>query len=384
MTDSKIHNQRAHTQMTKAIASIILSDPFYGYMLLRQDVIQNPNIESASTNGNRIQYNPEWTNTLTFDQLKGLLKHEIMHIAHMHHLRRGIRSPDKWNKAADYVINAHLIEAGEALPPDGLIDKQYIEHSTEHVYSILPDDPEGPGEGEGEGPGPKWNFGGVEDAPGSHDPTIHQQLEADIKVDIIQAANAAKMMGKLPAHIERLVTDIKESKMPWKHILARFFRSTSKSDSSWMRPNRRMLANNIYLPGLYSESLGEIVVGVDTSGSVGIAELEEFFSCINGILKQTKPSKVHVIYCDAEVHNTQVFTPADFPLTSKKFKPQGGGGTAFEPVFEYVAEKRLDPVVLLYLTDMYGSFPTKKPKYPTIWCATSEIKAPFGKTLEIK
>jgi predicted metal-dependent peptidase len=376
-TTAKI-DSKAADMVTKAVAAIVLDDPFYGYLLLRQEIVQDPDCGTACTNGKRVKYAPEFVKTLSMSQLKGLLKHEVMHVANMHHLRRQQRDPDKWNQAADYVINAILSEANVDLPPGGLMDPQYADYSTEHVYNMLPDSPTGSGLVPN-----KWNWGGVEDAPGSDDPTVCEQMEADVRTDVIQAHNTAKIMGKLPAGIDRLVGDIRESRMPWKRILARFFRSTSKSDSTWMRPNRRFLSSGIYLPSLYSEALGPLVIGVDTSGSIG-QELEQFFGVINSILRQTKPESVHVVYCDARVGNVQVFKPSDYPISVSKFKPAGGGGTSFEPVFEYVTEKRLKPAALLYLTDMYGSFPVQAPAYPVIWCATSKEVAPFGKTIEIK
>jgi predicted metal-dependent peptidase len=362
--------------ISKAVTAIVLDDPFYGYLLLRQEIEPSDAIPVAATNGKRIIYNPKAIEDFSPAQIKGLLKHEVMHMAHMHHLRRGSRDSQKWNMAADYVINAVLVEAGVTLPDNGLVDPQYKEFSTEHVYNMLPDPPEGGS--------PSWDWGGVEDAPGSDDEPTRQQMEDDCKVDLIQAANTAKMMGKLPAHLERLVNKVRESKMPWRQILARFFRATAKTDYSWLRPNRRFLASGIYLPSLYSEALGPVVIAVDTSGSIMGEELEQFFGCINGILRQTKPEAVHVLYCDSDVANVQVFKPSDYPLKLNKFKPAGGGGTDFVPVFDYVKEKRLNPVALLYLTDMYGRFPERAPSYPTIWCATSDVQAPFGKTLCLK
>jgi predicted metal-dependent peptidase len=370
-------NKQAAELITKAVTAIVLDDPFYGYLLLRQEIEQSDEIEVAATNGKRIIYNPEKIRKMTPAEIKGLLKHEVMHIAHMHHLRRQNRDPNKWNQAADLVINAILIESGVTLPEGGLVDPQYKDYSTEHAYNMLPYAPQSASGGQ------SWNWGEVQDAPGLENETTRQQLEEDCKVELIQAANTAKMMGKLPAYIDRLVNQIRESKMPWRQILARFFRATAKADYSWLRPNRRFLASGIYLPSLYSEALGPVVIAVDTSGSVAGPELEQFFGCINGILRQTKPEAVHVLYCDAHVNNVQVFKSSDYPIKPERFKPVGGGGTDFVPVFEYVKKNRLNPVALLYLTDMYGRFPDKAPGYPTIWCATSEVKAPFGKTLEI-
>lgn len=387
-TDPKV----AAELVTKAVAAIVLDDPFYGYLLLRHEIIQDPKIETACINGKQLKYNPTFVRNLTLPQLKGLMKHEIMHIAHMHHLRRGNRDLKGWNIAGDLVINAHLKQAGVELPEGGLIDPQYAEYSTEHVYNMLPRNPEGnhdaPSSGDSNGGfPPEWNFGGVEDhpeaGPGSTE-DVREQLEQDAKMDVIQAHNTAKIMGKEPAGIDRLIESVRESKMPWRKILARFFKATSKDDASWSRPNRRYIANNVYLPSMYSNALGPVVVAVDTSGSIAGEEIASFFGCINSILKHTKPEAIHVVYCDAEVQNVQVLTPRDLPLKPEKFRPKGGGGTDFRPVFDYVKEKRLNPVAIVYLTDMYGMFPDKAPAYPTIWCATSKEKAPFGKTLELK
>lgn len=368
-------------QLTKAIAAIVLDDPFYGYLILRREIAQTDQVATASTNGLVIKVNPKFIRDLSMPQLKGLLKHEIMHIAYLHHLRRGTRDAEKWNMAADYVINALLTEANVDLPPNGLIDPQYSKHSTEHVYSLLPDLPKTDGP---VGPGdPPWNWGGVEDAPGAEDEAKNREMEEDVKIDVIQAHNTAKMMGKVPAGVDRLVDKLRDSKLPWYKILARFFKATAKADYTWMRPNRRFLAHGLYLPSLHSEALGPLVIGIDTSGSVGRDELAGFFGVVNSILKQTKPECVHVIYCDAAVGNVQKFTPRDFPLTTNKFKPTGGGGTNFCPVFDYVAKHKLKPCALLYLTDMYGLFPDKPAPYPVLWCATSDVKAPWGKTISL-
>lgn len=367
--------------VTKAVAAIVLEDPFYGYLLLRQELIQDLSIPTAGTNGSRIRYNPKFIRNLSISQVKGLFKHEVMHVAHMHHLRRQRRGHEKWNAACDYAINPILKEAGVSLPDNGLFNQAWSGFSAEHIYNLLPEE---------EGGGHQgsifviWDFGGVEDAPGSEDPATREVMEQDVRQDVLQAINAAKIMGKMPAGLDRLIESIRESKMPWRQILFRFFRATAKGDYTWMRPHRRWLAHDMILPSLHSDALGPLVIGTDTSGSIAPQELESFFGCINGILKQTKPVSVHVIYCDAAVGNVQVFYPTDYPISAKRFAPKGGGGTDFRPVFDYIKEKDLHPCATLYLTDMYGSFPEKPPKYPVIWCATTDQKAPWGRTIQIK
>jgi predicted metal-dependent peptidase len=305
-----------------------------------------------------------------------------MHIAHMHHLRRQRRDPEKWNMAGDYSINGILRQAGVSLPDGGLFNDAWKDFGTEHIYNLIPDS--ATTAGGGGNIFVVWNIGGVEDAPGSEDPVKREVMEQDVRQEVLQAINAAKMMGKMPAGLDRLIDSIRESKMPWRQILARFFRATAKGDYTWLKPHRRWLPHDIILPSLHSDALGPLVIGVDTSGSIAGAELASFFGCVNGILKQTKPESVHLIYCDAEVGNVQKFLPTDYPISANRFKPNGGGGTDFRPVFDYIKEKKMRPCAVLYLTDLMGSFPDAAPSYPVIWCATTSGKAPWGRTVEIK
>lgn len=390
--ENEVIDEEMAKKVMKAKSNVLLDDPFYGYILLRHEVVQTRSVPTASINGKQIKYNPDFVRPLTLSQLKGLLKHEVMHVAAMHHLRRDKRKHKKWNIAGDHMINLQLTKSGETIPDGGHCDPQYAGFSTEHIYNILPEDDGGggdkPGEGEGDGPDGQPGQGGtgwgdVEDHPGAVDESSRELLEQDAKLDVIQAYNTAKIQGKLPLGIESLVDKIRESKMPWRRILARFFRASSKSKEDWKRPNKRFLDEDIYLPTRYSQSMGPVVIGVDTSGSVSTSEMEAFFACINSILKHTLPESIHVIYCDATVQHVQELTPQDLPLTPKKLKRHGFGGTVFKPVFDYVNEKRLRPDVLLYMTDMYAPFDFTPPKCPVIWCATSEIKAPWGQTIEV-
>ncbi len=67
-----------------------------------------------------------------------------------------------------------------------------------------------------------------------------------------------------------------------------------------------------------------------------------------------------------------------------KLVARGGGGTAFKPVFDWVEEKGIRPVCLVYLTDLYGPVSFDAPEYPTLWCCTNAKQGPFGETVEIE
>jgi len=162
-----------------------------------------------------------------------------------------------------------------------------------------------------------------------------------------------------------------------------FAKQIAKDDYSWMRPNRRHIADGIFLPALYSEKVGEVCLFIDTSGSTGQRELDACAGELNGLLHQVSPSEVIVLHVDAKVAHVERFKPDEWPV---KLSPKGGGGTDFRPPFKWVAENMGNPPeCAIYLTDMYGTFPESAPGYPVLWVSTTKgIKAPWGETVYLK
>ena len=127
-----------------------------------------------------------------------------------------------------------------------------------------------------------------------------RELESEAKISAIQSAKAAKSVGKLPSSLERLVDELVNVSTPWHQILERFMQAKVKNDISWRRPNRRFIGRNIYLPGAdYTPTMGTVVIGVDTSGSIGNDELAMFGGHINRILETCTPERVVVVFCHA-------------------------------------------------------------------------------------
>ena len=154
---------------------------------------------------------------------------------------------------------------------------------------------------------------------------------------------------------------------------------------SWRRPNRRLLAHNLYLPSADKEPrMGAIGIFRDSSGScMDNATQAHFLGHINSIIEKCRPERVYVIDCDARVEMVREYTLDDLPILPGTANPMGGGGTSFAPPFRYVEEQGIDLEVAVYLTDMYGDFPAEAPTYPTIWLSTSDVKeAPFGDVLQ--
>jgi predicted metal-dependent peptidase len=146
--------------------------------------------------------------------------------------------------------------------------------------------------------------------------------------------------------------------------------------------NKRFVSSDIYLPSLWSPSIGGLVIGIDTSGSMGQEELNQAASEITAIVEDFRPEWVLVLYCNYELVGVQRFEQGeDIQLTAK-----GGGGTRFKPVFDYIEEEINEPIAaLVYFTDLYGdTSELDQPEYPVIWGATcnSRVQVPFGDVVQ--
>ena len=116
-----------------------------------------------------------------------------------------------------------------------------------------------------------------------------------------QAMCSAKACGRMPGGIKRQLKEARESQCDWQAILRDFITATDPSDYRWTPPNRRFVSSGLYLPSVIRSGVGEIVIAVDTSGSIGGQELELFAGEITAISDEAKPERIHVVYCDAAV-----------------------------------------------------------------------------------
>jgi predicted metal-dependent peptidase len=191
---------------------------------------------------------------------------------------------------------------------------------------------------------------------------------------------SANSCGREPANLARPLRENRQSKQDWRALLREFVAATSPCDYRWTPPNRRFIASGLYLPSVERAGVGTIVVAVDTSGSIGEEELEQFAGEINAISDEAKPAAIHIVYCDAVVQSIQQFGPSE-PV---ELEPRGGGGTDFRPVFEWVEANQIAPACLIYLTDLCCRSYPQAPEYPVLWVTDSRRTAPFGETIRIK
>lgn len=388
------------TRLQNARITMLLDFPWFGQLAMRLAPEIDPSIDTAATDGRSIRFNPDFCSKLTDSELTWLYAHEVAHPGLLHPWRIGHRNPEKFNIAADYVVNELLDSVITSTPGASrrltrikgtYLDPQYFGLSVEQIYDLLPDSPPEkpptgtftkPGKDPSESPGPS-DTSSPSDSPST--PTLSDPLEAEWKQAAAQAATVARSRnrGQLPAVLESILRDLFEPAVPWQDILRQFASRICRDDYTFRRANRRYAHQGFILPSLRTESLGRIVCAVDTSGSIRCVEklLTAFLTELQDILDTSRPEVLHLIDCDARVHSHTELRPGN-DLRGTAF--HGGGGTCFRPVFRFVEDRDLQPDCLIYFTDLEGSFPTEPPPYPVLWInyGSPRTTAPFGTTVQ--
>lgn len=365
-------------------------------------VSENKNI-TAATNGTWVKFGRPWVeeNVKDDEELFGLDLHERLHVVLMHMWRRDGRDPAVWNIANDAIINCYILSRGYKLPAGGvIIDWVTNEMNSEDVYNRLRQEGQGgggngqgtgeggEGEGEGEGePGEGNSSGGggfngqgdLEDAPES-------ASVADIEATIRAAAQMSRDCGAGNAIVDRILGATPKASVNWKDEVRAALTSASRDDFTFRKFSRRFLHAGMYLPALYSDAMGGLVIGFDTSGSMSEEDCKQVAGEIQGIVDDLSPDWVEVVYCDYDIGGTQRFQRGD----AIELRPVGGGGTRFSPVFEYAEQLEQDKgervAALIYLTDMCGNLAEcKEPTYPVIWGNVygRDCEAPFGSVVRV-
>jgi predicted metal-dependent peptidase len=398
------HETSTSLRIQKARTALLLDHPFFGSLLFRLKGRESRSIATMATDGISLYYNPEFVDTLNSATLSGVLAHEVLHPGLHHHVRRNGRDPRRWNEACDFAINPLLLDAGLSLPDGILVDNRFREMSAEQIYNLLEAEAEqqscnrdekneSSGDGTADAPSmqndseepsapvTEGGIGQVLDAPSGNEetPSVEEQTR-EWSVAVNQAVTLAKQGGRVPAGLDRTLEGAAEAAVDWREMLRRLWSETTPADFSWTRPNRRHIWAGLYLPGVVREGVGEIAIAVDCSGSVNARQLRLFEAEIRSILEGERPQRVHVLYFDAMVHKVEIYE-AGQPVN---LNPVGGGGTEFGPCFDWLNEHGIQPQALVFLTDLYGGFPSSAPYYPVIWASTGGRHAPFGQVIPMQ
>lgn len=209
-----------------------------------------------------------------------------------------------------------------------------------------------------------------------------QEISERVKVDL---ETASKEWGDRSANLLQNITEVNREKYDYSDFLQKF--SVLGED---MQINDEEFDYIFYTYGLqlykniplvepleYKDvkKIREFVIAIDTSGSVQGDLVRRFITKTYNILSQQSNffSKVniHIIQCDTTIQNDiKITCKEDFEKYARNIELRGFGGTDFRPVFEYVdsmmkAGELTNLKGLIYFTDGYGTFPTKKPPYET-------------------
>lgn len=400
--------------------------------------VENPQkSDTLATDGFSVFFKPEFVETLDKENLIGVVLHEWLHPALDHFARSVGLEPDLANQAGDHEINHIIKKAGFKLPKDALCDPAFADMAMEQIYGELQKrrqkkggqnnqqgNPAGqggqqpPGSGQG---APNQPQRGTQPGQGQSQPQPGQQpgkgqgqgrqswgqmipptnpdgtpaspadvsnLSNEWKQRVRIAAKVAQKSdspGDTPGFVAELVENIRKPKADWRTELREFMSKVRPSSSTWRRPNRRMLSAGIHLPSTVKEGMREIVLAIDTSGSVNVEALEQFAGEMTAINEDLRPEKITIIYCDREIQGVVEVESGE----EVKLEAPGRGGTDFRPVFEYVDQMEKEPACLVFFTDMENDkWPAREPEYPVLWASWGKKswndKAPFGRVVVVK
>ena len=358
---------------------------FYASVLYQMPMVEKSSLPTMATDGKSIFYNAEFTDALSEAELDGVKVHEAYHRILKHHLRMGKRDAELWNIACDYAINPIIIQSGLVLPEGALIDAKFKGMSAEKIYDLLKEDQGDDGNGGGGQPQPQ-EWGNVEDQGGDMSEDQIKSEEATINAQVVMAVNSMKTeAGKLPANIKEIIDEMKRSQIDWKDVLRRFVGGDQPEGYSYRRPNRRQwYLNEVVTPVSNKIGCGDIVVGIDTSGSVSSIELSHFLGELNAIAESSGAESVTIITCDYDVQDVVRYEKGD---QIEDIVCKGRGGTRVMPVFNYIAENNINVDNFIYFTDMgIGDYPEHDVGYPILW-VSSDMRgeeAPIGETTYLK
>jgi predicted metal-dependent peptidase len=376
----------AEQRLYKATTDIIGRDEFValaGVLMIGSKKVVD-DVPTACTNGKDEMYGRAFVDKLSDAEFRFVMLHECYHKMYRHlstwqHLNQ-IDSM-RTNQACDYVINLKLANTDAyksqwiKMPQGGLMDSKYTNMNTEQVFKLLEDsgdDGQGQGQGkQGDGQGfDEHDWAGAKELSGDEAEALAREIDEAVR-------QGAIMAGKMGTGGLRDLKDLLEPKKDWRELLRDFVSTTcaGKDYSTWRKPNRRYIGYNMLMPSSISESIGEIVVAIDTSGSIGERELRAFLSEVKGICDSVKPSKVRVLYWDTEVCGHEVYNQDELDNLPKATKPKGGGGTMVECVPSYMNEHGIKPECVVVLTDGHLGNSWGAWSVPLIWCIQGNKRA---------
>ncbi len=396
-------NQLTEEQrLTKAVVSI-MGNPKYtalaGVLMIgNRNIVDDPSVPTACTNGRDEMYGREFVKQLNDAELRFLVLHEVYHKLFRHlttwqHLFK--QDAELANMACDYVINLKIVDDNAkdkfatmtGVLEDGCYDREYVGMDTAQVYILLRDDQYGNDGGQGSEPLPGGGQPFDEhDWDGAEEMTADEQRELAREIDEA-VRQGALVAGKMGSGGDRDLAELLQPQVNWREVLREFVQTTcTGSDySTYRRPNRRYLSSGMYMPSGISEQVGELVVAIDTSGSIGQRELSAFLTEVKEICDAVHPEAIRLMYWDTRVCRDEKYDMHELDTLVQSTKPAGGGGTDVTCVTDYIRDNNINAQAAIVLTDGYLFGGWGQWTMPVLWCVMDSGRtADVGKTVHIK
>ena len=347
---------------------------------------------TAATNGRDVLYGRKFVDECDDKLLRFVVLHEYYHVMlqHMTTWAKLDKEDAKLsNIAKDMVINLMLKEAdpgGHFLTvwEHAYCDQQYEGLDTGEVYRRLKNQSQSQPRGQ-QMDEHRAGEPGDEEGEGGMKPLTEAEAGEVIKAVDTALRQGALIAGKLGHGMARDVEALLEPVVPWQDVLRDWLKTTAKGEdlSTWRRPARRWLGQDTYMPSRYTESVERIVIGIDTSGSIGEDALRRALSEVAGACEMVSPQMVDVIYWDARVAAHEVYEGERVRDIANVTKPKGGGGTDARAMFDFMDKRGIKPDAVIMFTDGYTPWPKTLP-CPVLWCiSTKGLRAPVGETLYV-
>jgi predicted metal-dependent peptidase len=344
-------------RLSKALVAIMGSPKYTalaGVLMIGEKTVND--IPTACTNGRDEMYGREFVEGLTDAELRGLVLHENYHKLYQHmstwkHLWE--IDPHSANQAMDYVINIKIADDNTdgfaVIPKGGLLDAKYRGMDTAQVFNLIHQSDDGDGDGEMD----EHDWKGAQDLSDEEKGALARDIDEAIR----QGALAA---GKMGGTGSRDLEELLKPQVDWREVLREFISTTCAGNdySTWARPNRRLMSQGVYMPSGISQRVGELVVAIDTSGSISNSTLTAFLSEVKSICDTVHPEQVRLLYWGHEVVGDESYKTDELDGLITSTKPRGGGGTYVNCVTQYMTAEGINPQACIVLTDghLYGGW----------------------------
>jgi predicted metal-dependent peptidase len=369
-------------KIDKYMFKLLQSEPFFAAISRRVEKIATTSIPTAGVRINpqtanfELFYNPEFFESLTMKQIRGVLKHEFYHLIFQHLTTRmpGGELSKMWNIATDLAINSYLVgelPEGCCVPGQDMFSEFPIGKSSEWYYEKLKqmrDEQKGEGEGKGQNGGGAGQFGDTFDDHsgwGDADEVTSSLAKEKMRQLAQEAAKEANAngWGSVPSDVRKEIAKMTSQVVDWKKVLRYFIKTSERAErkSSIKKINRRYPYIHA---GKKRNNRAKIAISIDQSGSVSDAALQKFFAELDNLAQL---AEFTVIPFDTRVVEEKIFVWRRGER--RQWRRVAFGGTDFNPPTKYVNERGFDGHIIL--TDMCAPKPIAS-KCQRLWivCAS--------------